>query len=286
MEHGNYGHRDPENDLISMDELDPSPVDEDPVVLSLDSLPSSHSSDVDIKRSNDTLNRSSTLGLSGHGTVYYLSRIQKYSSYTFAVFLSMHITNNAIIPLFTRSVVASEPYLLLTRPFYQSPLAEPLIVALPLMAHISSGIALRVYRRIYLSRRYGADSSLERRGLAWPKLSGTSLLGYFLLPFAAGHVFVNRILPLWIEGGNSGIGLSYVSHGFAKDPVTSFVGYTLLIGLASWHVVWGMAKCVVLAGVWLAGGLGVVGRGGLVTGWVGRGYDELYKRIPLIGRWL
>ncbi len=346
MEHEHYGHRDPENDSISMHELDPSPVDEDPVVLSIDSLPSS--SDVDTKRSTDTLTRSSTLGLSGHSAVYYrifssflsslsppipsnfstldltfislVTRIQKYSSYTFTLFLGMHITNNALIPLFTRSVSASEPYLLLTRPYYQSPLAEPIVVALPLLAHVSSGIALRVYRRVLLARRYGADSSLERQRLAWPRLSGTSLLGYILLPLAAGHIFVNRLLPLWVEGGNSGIGLSYVSHGFAKDPGISFVGYTLLIGVASWHFAWGMAKwwgytpdsstpfrqasamdrawwrkrrwyilnaiSVGLAGVWMAGGLGVVGRGGLATGWVGRGYDELYKTIPLIGRWL
>lgn len=261
-----------------------------------------------------TCTRSTKLMLTGYPTV---TRIQKYSSYTFTVFLTMHITNNAIIPLVTRSVAASEPYLLLTRPYYQSALTEPLVVVLPLLAHILSGMALRAYRRVHLARRYGADTRDDRRRFAWPKLSGTSILGYSLIPFVLGHVFVNRLLPLWVDGSSAGIGLSYVSHGFAKDPATSFIGYTALIALASTHIVWGWAKWLgytpdqtteqigayrararkrrwyilnaisaLLAGIWLAGGLGVVGRGGRVGGWVGRGYDELYRRIPVLGRWL
>ncbi len=229
----------------------------------------------------------------------------------------MHVANNSIIPLLTRSVPASEPYLLLTRPYYQSALTEPLVVVLPLFAHILSGVALRAYRRVQLARRYGADSRDDRRRLAWPKLSGTSLLGYVLTPFVLGHAFVNRVLPLWVDGSSAGIGLSYVSHGFAKDPATSFVGYTVLIAVASTHLVWGWAKWLgytpdqttdpfganrvrsrkrrwyvinglsaLLAGLWLAGGLGIVGRAGEVGGWVGRSYDELYRRIPIIGRWL
>lgn len=124
---------------------------------------------------------------------------------------------------------------------------------------------------------------------------------------------MNRILPWWVEGGNESIGLSYVAHGFARFPALSFVAYVGLVTAGSWHFVWGAAKwlgwipaavrrddawrrkwrwyvlngiSMVLAGVWLAGGLGVVGRGGEVKGWVGRGYDELFKRIPGLGRWL
>lgn len=152
--------------------------------------------------------------------------------------------------------------------------------------------------------------------MRWPELSGTSVLGYMLAPLVIGHAFVNRVLPLLVEGGSSGIGLSYVSHGFAKDPATSFVGYTLLIGIASWHVGWGWAKWLgftprqvteggmerawrrkwrwysinglsaLLAAISMAGGLGIVGRGGKSLGWVGTGYDELYRRIPVVGQWM
>jgi hypothetical protein len=45
-----------------------------------------------------------------------------------------------------------------------------------------------------------------------------------------------------------------------------------------WLSIHGVA--VGLAGLWAAGGLGVVGRGGLQLGWVGDIYDGLYNTIP------
>ena len=242
-----------------------------------------------------------------------VTRIQKYSSYTFTLFLGFHITNTSVLPLLTRSVADSDAYLLLTRPFYQSPLTEPFVVALPLLAHIGSGVALRLYRRHQLAKRYGYESHEQRRHLRWPSVSRISLLGYILLPLVAGHVFVNRVLPLRIEGGSSGVGLGFVSHGFAKQGVLGFIGYSALIVVGTWHFVWGGAHWLGfsprsistdraeakkrriymlnalstgVAGLWMAGGLGVVGRGGETSGWVGRGYDELYSRIPLVGRWM
>lgn len=64
-----------------------------------------------------------------------VTRLQKYSTYAFTIFASFHITNTSIIPLVTRSVPASEPYLLLTRPYYQSFPLEPLLVTLPIATH-------------------------------------------------------------------------------------------------------------------------------------------------------
>ena len=242
-----------------------------------------------------------------------MSRIQKYSSYTFTLFLGFHITNTSVLPLLTRSVADSETYLLLTRPFYQSPLTEPFVVALPLLAHVGSGVALRLYRRHQLAKRYGNVNHEQQRHIRWPSLSGTSLIGYILLPLVTGHAFVNRVLPLWAEGDSSGVGLGFVSHGFAKQGVVSFVGFSALIAVGAWHFVWGGAHWLGLtprgasaggtegrkrrwyvlnalsagvAGLWMLGGLGVVGRGGATGGWVGRGYDELYSRIPFVGRWM
>lgn len=110
-----------------------------------------------------------------------------------------------------------------------------------------------------------------------------------------------------------------MAHGFARHPVTAWVAYVGLIGAASGHIVWGWARwlgaaqaagwypgaptgnavldgkvrrrrrrvwlsihgvAVGLAGLWAAGGLGVVGRGGLQLGWVGDIYDGLYNTIP------
>lgn len=162
---------------------------------------------------------------------------------------------------------------------------------------------------------YGAESLKERRNIPWPKISGISKLGYLFLPLVAGHAFINRGVPLIVQGGSSSINLSFVSHGFAKHPAVSFVGFGALVSVGVWHVVWGWAKWLswtpaqvtvggdegslerkkrwyvvnglstLVAGLWMAGGLGVVGRGGEVGGWVGREYDELYRSIPLVGRW-
>jgi len=255
--------------------------------------------------------------LTNHATVL---RTQRYSSYAFTAFLSLHITNTALIPLLTRSVPASDTYLLLTRPYYQSPLMEPLLVIAPLTLHVISGITLRLYRRRQSALRYGAETRSDRRMIAWPKLSGVSALGYVLTPLVLGHAAVNRLLPLWVEGGSSGVGLQYVAHGFAKDPWVANAGFAVLVGAGSAHFVWGWAKWMgwtpdygyseersswgdeererkknrrwweingvvaLVAGIWIAGGLGVVGRGGAMGGWMGRAYDELYRRIPIIGR--
>lgn len=242
-------------------------------------------------------------------------RIQKYSSYAFTVFTSFHFANIAIIPLATRSVLESNRYLLLTRPYYQSALTEPLLVGIPLVAHVTSGIALRLYRRRQTLQRYGAETRTDKRTIPWPALSGTSALGYALIPVAGFHVWTTRILPLYAHGDSSLINLSYISHGFALHPVVSFAGFSALVGIGVFHLAWGAAKWLGLApsqvkneesqkqfarkrrwyiingisaavtALWLAGGLGVIGRDGKVPGWVGKEYDELYKYIPFIARW-
>lgn len=297
-----------------MHEIDPSPIRDDDDVAARDLeayLPSS-----DRKSHGPLHSRPPVLGLSTHSTAWYLSRIQRYSAYTFTLFAGFHVTNTSLIPLLTRSVPASEPYLLLTRPYYQSPVLEPLLIGLPIVAHIGAGLALRLHRRRQETKMYGAESHSQRRTMSWPAVSGISKLGYLFLPLLAGHAFINRGLPLKEHGGSSSIGLSYVSHGFARFPVLSGLGFAALVGVGTWHFVWGWAKYLgltpeyvgsagetgkrerrrrwwvvnavsaVLAGVWMAGGIGVVGRAGAATGWVGREYDELYRKIPILGNWM
>ncbi|KAF2432823.1 hypothetical protein EJ08DRAFT_585026 [Tothia fuscella] len=300
----------------SLIEVDPSPVDETPVEYSNESyFPNNEKDDAGGGNTTPPFG-AATLGLRNHGPAFYLVGLQRYSSYAFTIFTTFHIANTSLIPLLTRSVSASDPYLLLTRPYYQSLPFEPLLITLPLGLHIAAGLALRFYRRRQSVYRYGAESREERRTIQWPKLSGTSALGYILTPLVLGHAFVNRVLPLWYEGGSANVGLEYVSHGFARHPVISFAGFTVMVGVGSWHIVWGWAKwlglnpasvsqggydghlarkrrfyivngfAALVAGLWLAGGLGVVGRGGEATGWLAKEYDELYRRIPLVGHWL
>ncbi|MCJ1308799.1 hypothetical protein MMC25_002454 [Agyrium rufum] len=303
-----------------MQELEPSPVEETPAEIPENGgyFPlDKKSGEAQLDPSTPPNRYSSLLGLSGHSTTWWLTRIQRYSSYTFTAFMTMHITNTSLIPLATRSVAASDTYLLLTRPYYQSPLMEPLLIIIPAIAHVASGLALRLYRRRQSVLRYGAESKADRDQIPWPKVSGISKLGYVLQPLLLAHVFVNRLLPLLEEGGSSGVGLQYVAHGFAKHPALSFATYIGLVGVGTAHVTWGFAKyfgwtpeqstgedgsdrdlqkkrrwytingiAATLAAVWMAGGLGVIGRGGPAAGWVGRGFDQLYRKIPIVGRWM
>ncbi|KAK3337808.1 hypothetical protein B0T19DRAFT_82994 [Cercophora scortea] len=331
--------------LVSLLQLDPLPIDSPPLVRSYPSL-DAIDTDKDLPPLPDALdspNASSSsstpshsrstsgIGLSGtggHGAIYYLTRIQRYSSYTFSVFASLHLVTTSIIPFVARSVPASESYLLLAREIYQTTLSEPLLVCLPIVAHVGSGIALRLLRRAHNVRRYygddhGGHKHSEKKTLsirnAWPSVSYIAISGYGFAVAVAAHVFVNRALPLLVEGDSANIGLAYVAHGFARHPLVSWVSYGALLGLGCGHMVWGWAKwfgiaqragwklerhtgnaavdrqvkkrrrrmllginAVAAAGVvaWAAGGLGVVAKGGLTLGWVGKLYDGLYEKIP------
>ncbi|RDL41564.1 Uncharacterized protein BP5553_01543 [Venustampulla echinocandica] len=289
--------------FVSLQQLDPFPVESpSDINKQLPDLPASAS---------PSPPRSNPLGLSGsHGTAYYLTRLQKYSSYVFTIYTSFHIANTSIIPLITRSVSASETYLLLTRPYYQSFPFEHLLVTLPVATHILSGVALRIHRRNANLARYGAanipiSARLEQRLKVWPSVSWASVSGYVLAPLVLSHAYVNRLLPWVYEGGSSGVGLGFVSHGFARHPFVAWSGYLALIGIAAGHFVWGAAKwnnwlpigtskkarrrwwtingaSVALAALWMAGGLGIVGRGGKADGWIGKNYDVLYEKIPFL----
>ncbi|KAL5382706.1 hypothetical protein PMIN06_009464 [Paraphaeosphaeria minitans] len=288
---------DDEAGVMGLTQVEPSPVEDTPNEYKDGYFPPAQSA------------RATTLGLGNHGPGYYLTRIQQYSSYAFTVFAAVHLTNTSLIPLLTRSVPEANRYLLLTRPYYQSAVAEPLLVALPLAAHIASGVALRFYRRRHTLKRYGAETHTDRKTIPWPSLSGTSALGYALVPLAGFHVWTTRILPPYMHGDNSMISLSYVSHGFALHPLVSFGGFVALVSVGTWHIVWGCAKwlgstpaesprhltkkrrfyainglSLALTALWLAGSLGIVGRGGKTGGWIGREFDELYNAMPLI-RW-
>jgi hypothetical protein len=141
-----------------------------------------------------------------------------------------------------------------------------------------------------------------------------------LFPLVVAHAGVNRGLPLTVEGGSSGVGLGFVSHAFERWPAVSWATYTLLVTVGSWHFVGGWAKwlgldadqagdggggdavdrgtrrkwrvygvnatAAALAGLWMAGGLGVVARGGAMGGWQGRAWDEMLKRVPVMGNYV
>ncbi|KAK8070546.1 hypothetical protein PG997_010749 [Apiospora hydei] len=194
-----------------------------------------------------------------------VTRIQRYSSYTFALFAGLHVANTSVFPLVYRSVPYSEPFLLMAREVYQTRFSEPLLVALPILAHVASGVAIRLIRRSHNLQRYGgatpgmyalhrsktsnttSSSSSSHNSNGWPMLSYTAISGYVLAPVVASHIFMNRVLPLMVEGDSSNIGLQYVAHGFARHGVPSWIAYGALITVGVGHMVWGGAKWLGIA---------------------------------------
>ncbi|KAK4216828.1 hypothetical protein QBC37DRAFT_278674 [Rhypophila decipiens] len=338
METQSLHSKESQETLMSLLQLDPTPIDspsERPSVNTdkdLPPLPEGTLDDSDSKSPSPTSTSTGTTGVglsgTGHGSIYYLTRIQRYSSYAFSFFASLHLATTSLIPLAARSVPASESYLLLAREIYQTTLSEPLLVGLPIIAHVGSGIALRFARRAQNIRRYGRQhhvqpSKLTIRNLGvsagWPTTSFIAISGYGFSAILAAHIFMNRGLPLMVEGDSANIGLAYVAHGFARHPWTSWVSYAALLGLGCGHMVWGWAKWFGLAqkagwkpdrvtgnvafdkaalrkrrrallglnavalgatAIWAAGGLGVVALGGETLGWVGKLYDGLFAQIP------
>ncbi|KAI5852044.1 DUF1691-domain-containing protein [Durotheca rogersii] len=309
--------------LISLLHLDPSPIENS----------STYDKELPPLPHDGTLPPTSALGLSGsgRGPIYYLSRIQRYSSYSFCLFAGLHLANTSIFPLICQSVPESEQFLLMARELYQTRLAEPLLVALPVVAHVTSGVAVRLLRRRQNLKRYGSETpsmwALHRASLAsafpppsrnssnlriWPPLNYISISGYVFAGLLASHVGLNRILPLVVDGDSSNVGLQYVSHGFARNPVPSWIGFSLLLSVGVGHMVWGCAKwlnvappanwkkitvekkqrkrrrrawwgvqgvTVAIVCLWASGSLGVVARAGPAEGWLATVYDNIYNAV-------
>lgn len=148
----------------------------------------------------------------------------------------------------------------MTRELYQTRLTEPLLVGLPILAHVVSGFAIRVLRRNQNKRWYHGDGHPGLWGLVssklslsssstsqgsfriWPVFSNIAASGYLFAVLVTSHVAMNRVLPLVVDGDSSNIGLGYVAHGFARHPSSAYVAYTLLLSVGAGHMVWGMAR--------------------------------------------
>lgn len=171
-----------------------------------------------------------------------VTAIQKYSTAPPTIFIALHVFNTVIAPLATRSVPASESYLLLTRPVYQSPYLEHAVLTVPIVSHVLSGLALRSIRAVRRARFYGAEPGYRRYLYnLWPAVSRQAQLGYLLAPLLGTHVLVNRVAPVIVDGGSSGVGLGYVAHGIARRPLFWNLFYPVFVAAGVWHFVGGCA---------------------------------------------
>ncbi|KAL4904243.1 hypothetical protein BDW74DRAFT_168642 [Aspergillus multicolor] len=226
--------------ILSMQELDPSPVDE--------GFPDIHY-ETHADKYEPPTGRSlgwSPLGLRSLNWDSWLSALQRYSTYSFSFFAAIHFANTALIPIAltaTRSTLESNSFLLLTRPIYQSPSLEHAILTVPVLTHIASGIALRNIRSSRRARLYGAETRDQRYTLSfWPRMSLQARLGYMLAPLLATHVLVNRVVPVMIDGGSSSVSLSFVAHGIARNRVFWVTYYHILVFVGVYHILGGVAS--------------------------------------------
>ncbi|KAI0111230.1 hypothetical protein GGR51DRAFT_70811 [Nemania sp. FL0031] len=264
-DYGSLNRKDSLESLVSMVHLDPAPIDS--YEKELPPLPEDSMESSTATITSPTQTSTSSLGLSGsgRGPIFYLTRIQRYSSYTFTFFAGLHFANTSLIPLVYQSAPYSEPFLLMTRELYQTRLTEPLLVALPVLTHVVSGITIRLLRRSQNKRRYHGDASpsfweLARSKISpsstshrssssriWPTFSMIAGSGYAFAALLTSHVAMNRVLPLIVDGDSSNIGLGYVAHGFARHATSAYAAYALLLSVSAGHMVWGMARWLDLA---------------------------------------
>ncbi|CUS10905.1 unnamed protein product [Tuber aestivum] len=297
--------RDTDNiSLLTMMELAPAPMEDEDYVTYFPTPPEIQRVGTDMSSSTGSLQGLSSSGswgsrsssASSKGVVYWLTRTQKYSSYAFTSFLGIHATTASITPLIL-GLDAGDSSLLLARTYYYqaTPYIEMLLIPGSLALHIGSGFALRAYRSYQQRQRYGGKPPKSVSQWRLKNFSGASLAGYVMIPFVALHAALLRGVPLWVDGDSSQIGLEFLAHGFSIGKWGKWIGagfYTAMVGLVSYHVVYGWAKylkvsprnrritagtAMMVAGAWLSGLCVVVSRSGPVRGFLGRHHDRLYN---------
>lgn len=92
-----------------------------------------------------------------------------------------------------------------------------------------------------------------------------------LLAVGCGHM-------VW--GAAKWLGLAPTAMGWGGSGSRVIDNKTRKQKRRAWWALHGVSAAVF--GVWAAGGLGVVARGGLTDGWVGKLYDDLFSSIPLL----
>lgn len=167
-----------------------------------------------------------------------VTSVQKYSTIGPTIFLGLHFANTSVIPLVTRSIPESESYLLLTREIYQAPAFEHALLTVPVIAHVLSGTLRRILRQRRHARMFGITPGKKPTSVGF---GSQDKVGYALILLLGTHVVVNRVVPLYVDGGSSSVGLGYVSYGLQKAPWFMNLGYAALIGATVCHFVGGTA---------------------------------------------
>lgn len=166
-----------------------------------------------------------------------LRSVQRYSSYSFSAFLTMHAASVIAAPVI--SVEAGDATMNFTKAVYQEALLEPALVYIPLSLHIASGAILRFHKNYLHRKHYGGWPSLHK---VWNSMSSISKTGIALTPLVIGHVYSMRVAPLNVLGDSSAISLEYMAHWIHTHPYFIWSVYPVMVSIAMYHSIMGFRK--------------------------------------------
>lgn len=166
-----------------------------------------------------------------------LTFFQRYSSYAFSLFFTLHTISVAVLPAISYNL--ANRFLLLTKNFYQNPKVEPIIIVGALVVHIFSGISIRLLKLYNSKRIYNKWISpiSKANAIVWT--------GYIALPLVGGHYLVTRYLPKTVLGNDEPIDLGFIAHSLSDHPEKSIPGMYLMFLLISFHSSLGWKKWLV-----------------------------------------
>lgn len=210
----------------------------------------------------------------------YLVKIQKYTGYLFTTFLGLHLLSVVISPGLGISMGKSQDLFELGRAVYQQiPGMELLLVTGCSIAHIASGVGVRIIRSYIRNQNGVTNRSLLTNsasgipvagddiglggvtsliGLGYrksiistliPDLSPLSFSGYILIPVLWYHFLKFRWAPLVHDGDSSLISLQFITQYLNFEEFLpryqkwwNFLGLTFLVWVGLYHMVSGLWK--------------------------------------------
>lgn len=209
--------------------------------------------------------------------LFYLLKVQKYSAYTFASFLGLHLTSVVVIPGLGVPMPVGQDVFEMSRAVYQSiPQFENIVILGSSICHVCSGIGIRFIRN-YIKEQSNHHSKLVHEpviknderddiglggitgliGLGYrksiisrlvPGLTPLQFSGYLLLPFISYHFTKFRYIPQIIDGDSSLINLEYITYYLKVSPLEragraiNYIGLMGLVLIGSYHFVSGFLK--------------------------------------------
>lgn len=214
-----------------------------------------------------------------------LRSVQRYSSYGFTAFATMHVASVIVTPAF--SLEAGNSTLNFSKAVYQEWYLEPVLVYAPLTLHIASGAILRFHANYLHRKHYLKWPTLKR---VWSKMSGVSKTGVIITPMILLHLYTMRIAPLNVLGDSASINLEYVAHWFHNSPIFMWSVYPLMVFGTIFHMTMGWKKWLELYGrkytrlfFGITGSFTVLGVVSLVrmarmpqaTGWIAKQFNQV-----------